>query len=59
LALFAVTVGSICSVFYICTIKEKKLSDEAIKYEEAYKGKKLEDPSKGGGKKVSDWLCEG
>jgi Na+/melibiose symporter-like transporter len=54
-----VGVGCCTSIFYICTIKEKKLSEEAIKYEEAYKGKKMETGEKSGGKKVSDWLCEG
>lgn len=55
------TVGCGTSFFYICTIKEKKLSEEAIKYEEAYKGKKIETTGgkEGSGKKVSDWLCEG
>jgi hypothetical protein len=55
----AVGVGICTSFFYICNIKEKKLSAEAIAYEEAYKGKKLEDPKSGSGKKWSDWFCEG
>jgi hypothetical protein len=54
-------VGCCTSAFYIVSIKEKKLSEEAIKYEEAYKGKKMEvaGGKDGGGKKVGDWLCEG
>ena len=38
LAISAVTVGLIASTFYIATIRENKLSEEAAKYETAYKG---------------------
>jgi Na+/melibiose symporter-like transporter len=42
LAFSSVAIGCCTSVFYIINIREKPLCEEAIKYEEAYRGEKID-----------------
>jgi hypothetical protein len=42
LAFSSVAIGICTSVFYIMKIKEKPLSEIAIQYEEAYRGKAID-----------------
>lgn len=59
LAFSAVAIGCCTSTFYIVNIREKPLCDAAIKYEEAYRGEKIDTGNdKKKGKMPSDWLKE-
>jgi len=57
----AVGVGIIFSTFYICTIKEKLLSETAAKYESVFKGVEVSatGSTKEGGKDTKYWLKQG
>jgi len=69
LTVFCLSLGSITTLFYVCTIKEKNLSSEAFKFEAAYReeiggglvGSELKSSKimQRKGKQWSDWLKEG
>jgi hypothetical protein len=59
LAFSAVAIGTCTSVLYIVNIKEKPLCEEAIKYEEKYRGEKIDvNKAEKKGKMPSDWIKE-
>jgi len=61
LSISAVTVGIIFSTFYICTIKEKLLSETAARYESIFKGVEVSatGATREGGKDTKFWLSQG